>query len=331
MASAVSADDGSHALLIRTTDGRNLLQHNLPARAHQVMVDSHRGYVVAVSRRPGMTLEVVDYHKLKPVARIRAGAGASFYGHAEMTGDGRYLMTTEKSPEDDEGRVVFRDAEDGYKVVRSVRTGGVGPHELRRYGDTLVVANGGIRTEGREKTNIASMQPSLVRLDIRSGEIIDSQQFAEEFHQASIRHIDVTPDGSVLAAMQYEGAPRPDTPLAGLQRVSGALEPLPIPAQVHALLRQYCGSACVDVSGQYAAISAPRGNTMMFWSLEDGGYLGNTTVRDGCGLARADKAGQFYASSGTGRVYLLDARDLRRERIDATPSLHWDNHMVNLG
>lgn len=331
LATAVSDDQGAHALLIRTADGRTLMQHALPARAHQVLADAGRGHLIVVSRRPGYTLEVVDYRSLKPVTRIHAAPGASFYGHAEVSADGRYLMTTEATPEDDEGRVVFRDIDDGYRVVQQIKTGGVGPHELRRYGQTLVVANGGIRTEGREKTNLDTMQPSLVRLDLQSGAVIETRRFAEEFHQASIRHIDVTADGTVLAAMQYEGTPRPDTPLAGLQRPGGALTALPIPAEVHALLQQYCGSACVDMSGQFGAISAPRGNRVMFWSLATARYLGQVSVRDGCGLARGPVPGQFYASSGTGRVYLLDARLQTRERIDATPSLHWDNHMVNLG
>ncbi|MDO6461520.1 DUF1513 domain-containing protein [Granulosicoccaceae sp. 1_MG-2023] len=330
LASAVSSDDGVHSLLIRRADGQTLFQHPLPARAHQVLVDAPRQRLVVVSRRPGYSLEVIDYRELKALKRIAVTEGGSFYGHAELSADGRYLMTTEASAADDEGRVVFRDVEDDYRVVREIRSGGVGPHELRRFGDTLIVANGGIRTEGREKTNLDTMQPSLVRLDIASGEIRETHRFDETFHQASIRHIDLTPDGAVLVAMQYEGTPRPDTPLAAIQRPGEAMTTLPIPAGVHAQLRQYCGSACVDSSGRYGAISAPRGNQMMFWDLQEARYLGQCMVLDGCGLARGQAAGEFYASSGVGRVYRLKAQTQARERIDKTPSLHWDNHMVNL-
>jgi hypothetical protein len=56
--------------------------------------------------------------------------------------------------------------------------------------------------------------------------------------------------------------------------------------------------------------------------------IGTVKTKDGCGLARTHKAGEFIVSTGRGRLYHVDVAGLERKaiRFDATP-VHWDNHL----
>lgn len=77
-------------------------------------------------------------------------------------------------------------------------------------GSTLVIANGGIRTHPdlpRIKSNLANMRPSLAYVDVASGRLLQLQEPEPQWHQLSIRHIDVSPDDRVAVAMQFEGSP----------------------------------------------------------------------------------------------------------------------------
>lgn len=330
LVSAAQLPDGTHALVLLGADGQVLLQHPLPDRAHQVLLHPTRPWVIAVARRPGTFIEIVDITTQQRVRQIRTEPGFHLYGHAQISPDGRYLWTTERQPTADEGVVVMRDLENGAQVVKQLGTAGVGPHELKLIDEThLVVANGGILTEGREKLNLASMQPSLVRLHPFSGQLLEQRQLPAEYHQSSIRHIDTALDGTVLVAMQYQGGLLDAAPLVAVQRPGQSMRPLWIPEAERLSLKQYCGSACVDSRGAYAAVSAPRGDKVLFWSLADEQYLGAVKARDACGLAAGLQAGEFYVSTGAGKLYRVSAPQLGKQRLP-TPHdpMAWDNHMM---
>ena len=105
-----------------------------------------------------------------------------------------------------------------------------------------------------------------------------------------------------------------------------------LPEEIYGRLKQYCGSACIDSSGRYGAISAPKGNRILFFDLAGRTYLGQVPVRDGCGLAKSGATGGFYASSGSGRLYLLDALTLEKSRLGdfRAEQLQWDNHLLSV-
>ena len=87
-----------------------------------------------------------------------------------------------------------RDATDGYKQIGEFRAHGIEPHDIALLPDgrTLVVANGGIRTHpdrGGEELNLASMRPSLVYVDVQTGDLLEEHRLAPALHQLSIRHL----------------------------------------------------------------------------------------------------------------------------------------------
>ena len=221
-------------------------------------------------------------------------------------------------------------AETQKKIKWRLDSGGVGPHEFKLLDDnTLVVANGGIRTQGREKINIDTMRPNLAYIELPTGRLLEKVELEPRFHQCSIRHIACNQQGQVLVAMQFEGDRSVLAPLIALHHRGQALRLLSMPKHLHSKLNHYTGSACVDNSGRYAAVSAPRGNRIVCFDLDSEICLGSVTVSDGCGLAPSGDKGGFFVSSGRGRLYRIDAKSLKKTRLDTrlTKDVRWDNHL----
>ncbi|WP_293269066.1 DUF1513 domain-containing protein [Neptunomonas sp.] len=328
-ASASQAADGLFYLYLFDGLGQEVASHPLPSRAHQVIGHPTRPWVLVIARRPGNSIDVFNYKTGTLVTRINCIHGYHLYGHAQITQDGHYLLTTEKSPSHDNGRLVVRDITHHFNIVNEHSTAGIGPHELRLTPDqkTMVIANGGIKTKGRKKINLDVMQPSLVYVDIHSGKLLEQVQLPAEYHQSSIRHLDISPTGQVLLAMQYQGHLGDTVPLVALHSRGEEIKPLVIPIQVNGRLNQYCGSACFDSTGNFAAVSSPRGNLITLWNIKARQFHAAIKVNDGCGIAKGQHAGEFVISSGTGRLYTINSQKMIRTAIPTQLPVKWDNHL----
>jgi len=335
-ASASEDAEGRHWLILFDDQGNRLVEHQLPGRAHHVAAHPTEPWLMAVARRPDRFIDVVDRTSGALLQRIDSGSERHFFGHAVFSADGRWLVATENDLASGQGRVVIRDCQQAFSIVADYPSHGIGPHELAWLNDqrTLVIANGGIQThpdQGRAKLNLDSMQPSLAYIDSQSGELLDQVMLPASLHQCSIRHIDVNRHDQVAIAMQYQGALYDDVPLIALHQRGSDITPLTLPDPVRQRMKQYCGSARFDVSGDYFAISAPRGDLISFWQ-RDGRFLDSVRVRDGCGLAATDQPGSFVISSGNGRCYHYDLQQRRKQRLPAAGAQPpaWDNHMVRI-
>lgn len=328
-ASAGKGKHGGYVLSLFDVSGNQHLYHQLPDRAHQVVAHPSKPWLFAIARRPGTYIDVVDMESKQLLRRLTCEPGYHLFGHAQITSDGRYLLTTEKSPKDDLGKIVIRDIADNFQVIEEFSTAGVGPHEfiLSENKSKIVVANGGILTEGRKKINLDTMQPSLTYLDTQSGTLLEKAELDPKFHQSSIRHIDINAANQVVIAMQYQGHLADRVPLIASHVPGSAIQPIELPETSRQQLKQYCGSACFDKSGQFAAISAPRGNKVLFFDMERNQYLGEIKTKDGCGLAQGNRTGDFIITTGLGRVYQTNAESLERKKLFSVP-VHWDNHLT---
>ncbi|MBV1789304.1 DUF1513 domain-containing protein [Marinobacterium sp. D7] len=332
IASAADTGDGGHLLIVMDELGSERLRHTLPDRAHHVAAHPSRPWVAAVARRPGHYIDLVDYSRGWLLHRIEPQPGRHFYGHAIFTADGQGLWATEMDVASGEGRLTLRDLARPQQPVRDFSSGGIGPHELLLSPDgALVVANGGILTDGRDKLNIDSMRPSLAYLEPSSGRILEQRFLADRDHQLSIRHIDINARNEVIIALQYQGDRADDKPLVALHRRGSEIRLMKAPAEINRQMAQYCGSARFDSSGRIAAVSAPRGNLVTFWDVDNNRYLTSLKTADGCGLAATEEPEVFIASSGRGHCYTLYPREDYREPLRLPPqlsSLAWDNHMA---
>ena len=182
----------------------------IKARAHGAAAHSRTHRACLFGRRPGYFMNTFDIRTPENQLVISPVDGRHFYGHGAYSENGKLLYATENDFDRGRGVIGVYDATTGYQRIGEINAYGIGPHELIRVPGTsfLVVANGGIQTHpdtGREKLNIATMQPSLSIVDARTGQLVGRHVLADEFHQVSIRHLACTADGELWYAGQYEG------------------------------------------------------------------------------------------------------------------------------
>lgn len=317
----------------------------LPGRAHHIAVHAQRGVFVVVARRPGRYLLVGNLHTGKILQSLTVPENRHLFGHGVFSAAGDYFYTTESAYQDqqeDNGRVAVwraRGKAGSFSLGRlqDFSSHGVGPHELLLMPEqnALVIANGGIRTHpdsGREKLNLDSMHSSLVYLNPENGHLLEKHQLAEEFHQASIRHLDVNSRGQVVLGMQYQGEPFDNVPLVASHQRGQTLKLLKVPLSIQQQMQQYVGSIRFDLSGQFIAASCPRGNKITFWNAESGEYIESARSRDGCGVCATDDG--FIFTAGTGRIthYNLLKNELNRLdslNNDTNEKIFWDNHLTS--
>lgn len=316
--------------------GRLAFRVPLPARGHSLAVASGGDVAVQFARRPGTYAVVFDPRDGSTRRSLANARRRRFNGHGTFSADGRLLYASENDVENERGVIGVYDRADGFRRVGELPSHGVGPHDLRLMpgGEVLVVANGGIRTDPdlpRLKLNVPTMAPSLVYLDRRDGALLRKVALPKALHRASIRHLAVRSDGLVAFAMQYEG-PRGDlVPLVATHRGAAAEARLfEGPEPVLRRLDQYVGSAALDSSGRYLAISSPRGGVVQVWDVETALPVCEAGIVDGCGIASLGEPGLFLSSSGAGGAFVLDAvaGDCTAIPAPALGALHWDHHIV---
>ena len=334
---AIKNSHGQFGLQVFEETGKPLYHFPLPGRGHSFAF--HRGLrqLVVFSRRPGVFALVIDFKKPSFQKQLKSPEGRHFYGHGVFSKDRRWLFATENDYLKGQGLVAVYDAKDHYKRVEEFPSHGIGPHELQLLssGKTLVVANGGIQTHpdyGRQKLNLTSMDSSLTYLDPGSGKLLDAFRLPSKLQKMSIRHLSVTLSDEVAVAMQYQGPAVHHFPLVGIHQGESSIQLMPAPSPVDRQMRNYCGSVAVDLSGNYMAVSCPRGNMVTFWSVSNRQYLGSIPINDGCGVAPGGMPGEFLISSGTGALFhsrMSNRATIQLTHLQTAQGM-WDNHMFLL-
>lgn len=330
--SACDDADGGHAVAAWNVDGELRFRIPVPHRAHAVATVPGRQKAVFFARRPGTVSYVVDLAKGRLERELTSVSGRHFYGHGVLSGDGRYLYTTENDFDNARGVVGIYDVGTDCARVGELDTGGIGPHELAFLSDgrTLAVLNGGIETHParpREKLNLDTMQSSLAYLDAESGKLL--AQYLPDDHRMSMRHLSVTPDDRVVIGVQYEGDPDTIVPLLLTHRGEDALVPATADAPVWRSHRNYVASVATGGDGRTALLTAPRGDIVSLWDLATHTAIRELRARDAAGAGYLPDAGVFYVTNGLGDVFAVTTADERRPRRRYTgDGLRWDNHAL---
>lgn len=336
--SAAATLDGRQVAVALAETGEALYDLDLADRGHGLALRPGVGEAVCFGRRPGAYAQVFDLAAGDPLTTITPTASdRHFSGHGVFTPDGRYLLLTENDMTRRRGLIGVHDATADYARVREFATGGIGPHDLRLLPDglTLVVANGGLdhRHDQMNAAEMADIQSDLVYLDWQSGALLDQVKLDPALSRMSIRHLALTADGQVVAALQ-DSAEVPDLqqPLGFLHRRGENLRWLATPAGGWGGYRGYCGSAAVDLAGGLVAMSSPRGNCVGLWSAADGSVAGGAEIHDGCGLAAAAAPRTLLVSSGGGDLFTLADGAARATPLggDAPAEYRFDNHLLRI-
>lgn len=322
--------DGEDAFSVAVLDhaGEVLFTEQLDARAHDIALSPDRSTAVVFARRPGWFALVIDLAGRRKVKTFTPPEGRHFYGHGLFSADGQILYATENDWEGERGVLGVYDVAAGYVRIGEFDTYGIDPHEafLMSDGRTIAVANGGIATHpdfDRVKLNLATMEPSLVRLDARTGDLVDRQTLPQSLHQLSIRHMAESGDGLVWFGGQYEGAVTDAVDLVGCHRLGRDIELVPAPPSVYAGMRQYIGSMAVSRDGARIAATSPVGGRMLIFDAKTREVIAFRDVADICGVA-GDR-GDFFASDGRGRLWRGAAL------LSEDPGVAWDNHLRRIG
>jgi len=363
--SAGKDSSGNYGLIHADQNGIRMIAA-LPERAHEILIHPSKPHALVVARRPGNWCMIIDTDSKQIVHKITTASNSHFYGHAVFDRTGRYLITTENDLLTGQGKIVMRDSVNHYAIHKSIPSYGVGPHQLKVMPDSnqLVIANGGISTRpdtGRKKLNLDTMRPNLSYIDLDTGSLVEQVTLPVALHQLSIRHLAVNAQGDVAIAMQYQGNTGDNMPLVASHRPrhlaqekpaeqssyqNNPLKILDIPLTQLSKMRGYCGSVCFDKSGHYLAVSAPRGDLIIFFDFINKRYVNSRQIPDGCGLASAGVA-SFEISNGRGSLYhhrissptsaeaLLqrDARQINPQQAQAqrNNTLSFDNHLSTNG
>lgn len=328
-AAARKDDRGNYSAALFDLERGDIRSVTLPGRGHDVAVRPGSSEWVAFARRPGRFGVAVPMDGREPVW-FSAKPGRHFFGHGVFSADGRLLYTTENDYGRGQGVIGVRDADAAYKQIGELAGHGVGPHDVAMLSDgrTAVVANGGIRTHPdrrREELNLATMEPSLVYVDIETGDLLEEERLAPELHQLSIRHLAVAQNDTVVFGCQYRGPEEDLPPLIGFH---GRGEPpviVPAPDTTQAALENYIGSITADASGAIVAASAPKAGLITYWDVPTRRFLGTCALGDGCGLAPTHHSARFLLTSGSGVLATGGAAGIAERRFSG---FHWDNHAV---
>jgi hypothetical protein len=322
--------DGSFGCAVFSERGEILSMVDLPDRGHDVTFDIRSQRAVAFARRPRTFAVVFDPASGKTLQTITSVEGRHFFGHGFFSPDGKLLYATENEIDTAAGQIGVYDVSAGFRRVGEFPTHGMDPHEalLMPDGEIIVVANGGIETYpdyGRQKLNIATMEPSLVFIDRRSGALLEQHRLPAAQHQLSIRHLAIDAKSRVWFGCQYEGSPTDRPPLVGFARRGDAMTMIDIAPEPLAALSNYVGSVAANRDGSRIAFASPVGGTILTVDAATGQPAGRFTLADGCGLAPSPAG--FLATSGRGDVMdLASGSDMQ----PSAPVL-WDNHILAIG
>ncbi len=330
-ASAFSQSKTEHFFGLFDVKGNLVWQTELPDRAHAPVVHPNQAIVGIVARRPGFFIDFFNVASHEKIIRIEPEKDHHFYGHALFTRDGQRLITQENHYPSGEGKVFVRGWPSG-QILNVFSSHGIGPHEsVLLHDDVLVIANGGLKTHpdnDRNILNLDTMSPNVTYLSLKDGKPLNKAANPKHLHQLSIRHLDVNQQGTVALGFQYQGPLWDQVPLVALSRIDQPeLDYLPIPEQVRARFKQYCGSVCFDQSGEVLAISTPRGGFVAYWHVDTKTFLGVDNCRDVCGLVAHENAHEFILTAGTGNQYVSNPVREHIDLINKHPTVHWDNHL----
>jgi hypothetical protein len=321
--------DGRHYAVGYRLDGTRVFATPVSERCHDVYAHPHLPLAVFVGRRPSRESYLIDSRDGTLLQILASPPDRHFYGHGVFHASGDWFYTTENDTADAGRGVlgVYRVEERQLVRADEHSTHGIGPHQLLWMpdGETLVIANGGIRTEAdsREMMNLDAMEPSLVLLR-RDGTLISKEQLPEQMN--SVRHLAVAADGTVVSGQQYEGDPMDPVPLLAIKRPGQPFQAFPLGEVQRQTMNQYTASLAIHDHLRLLAVTAPRGNKVFIWDLDSAALREEIHLPDCAGVAAVTQG--FVVSSGQGRCRLLDCSG---ERVVSTalqlPAGLWDNHL----
>ncbi|MGF6590835.1 DUF1513 domain-containing protein [Pseudomonas sp. 2835] len=327
--SARDDGDGKHYAVGYRLDGTQVFATEVGQRCHDIINHPEQPIALFVARRPGTESYLIDLRDGRLLQTITSQPNRHFYGHAVIHKSGEWLYATENDTTDPGRGVLGVYRFDGERLSHTgeISTHGIGPHQVSWMpdGETLVVANGGIRTEAesRVEMNLDAMQPSLVLMQ-RDGTLLSKEVLGQQMN--SVRHLAIAADGTIVAGQQFMGASHETAELLAIKRPGQAFEAFPVPEQQLQSMAHYTASVAIHNELRLVALTAPRANRLFIWDLDSAQVRLDAPMPDCAGVGAV--ADGFVVTSGQGRCRLYDCRkpELIGQPLQL-PSGLWDNHL----
>jgi hypothetical protein len=343
--SAIKNRHGQHKLIFINHKGTEIHSQlnsiDLPSRGHSFSFNSVDRHIIAIARRPGNYILILNQYG-ETVHTIKAQNNRHFYGHAAIDIQGNYVYTTENNFRTGEGIIGVYSIKKNYQRIKEYSSYGIGPHDIKisHNNSHLLVANGGVQTHpesGRKKLNIKSMQPSLVYIDKNNGKLVKRITLPETDRFNSIRHFDLSKNGTVYISLQNQINQSLQTLICLYKPNNDAIVKCAIPTLIEKTLNHYIGDIALDKSEQFFAASSPRGGQILIFK-HNGVFLQNMLVDDVCGISKTQNNNEFLITSGIGKVFNLRLNK-NSSKQQSTFSLfelnqlngkYCDNHLIKL-
>lgn len=331
--SARDDSGGRHYAVGYRLDGRQVFATEVGQRCHAIIHHPRQPIALFVARRPGTESYLLDLRDGRLLQTLHTPPDRHFYGHAVIHQSGEWLYATENDTTDP-GRGllgVYRFNGPHLQRMGEIATHGIGPHEVAWLpdGETLVVANGGIRTEAesRVEMNLHAMQPSLVLMR-RDGTLISHEALPQAMN--SVRHLAIADDGTILTCQQFMGDSQEIAPLLAIKRPGEAFTAFPVADQQLQSMAHYTASVAVHNPQRLVALTAPRANRFFIWDLDSAALRLDAPLPDCAGVAALRDG--FVVTSGQGRCRYYDCRPTTPVATPLElPSGGWDNHLYATG
>ena len=305
-----------------------LFNIEVQSRVHSAAYHPISAEAVVFSRRPGNFALVIDCNTGNIKNRLTLSDNNHFYGHGCFSADGSFLYTSENEISSGHGRVGIWNSNNNYTRVDQYSSGGIGPHEIVTLNepDSLVIANGGIRTHpntGRKKLNLDTMSSNISIME-KTGKITQTFSLQDKYRLNSIRHLTVC-NNSVACGFQWQGDHFEAPPLmAILFTKNGKLRLINQNEGTRRRMGGYIGSISFSKDGNKLCCTSPSSNIVSVYDFESG-RTQQFNCLDASGVAPSENG--FLISSGIGKLYSIDD-----EGINLVKSHHisFDNHLISL-
>jgi len=327
--SARDDSDGRHYAVGYRVDGTRVFATQVAQRCHDIIDHPTLSIALFVARRPGTESYLIDLRDGRLLQTITSRPNRHFYGHAVIHKSGEWLYATENDTTDP-GRGllgVYRFNGERLEHSGEIPTHGIGPHQVSWMpdGETLAVANGGIRTEAesRVEMNLDAMEPSLVLMQ-RDGTLLSKETLSQQMN--SVRHMAIARDGTIVAGQQFMGPSHESAELLAIKRPGQPFQAFPVAEQQLQAMAHYTASVAIHNELRLVALTAPRGNRFFIWDLDSGAVKLDAPLPDCAGVGAV--ADGFVVTSGQGRCRFYDCRQntLAPQPLELPAGL-WDNHL----
>lgn len=321
--------DGKHYAVGYRLDGKQVFATEVAQRCHDIINHPELPLAVFIARRPGTQSYLIDLRSGQLLQTIESQPDRHFYGHAVIHKDGEWLYATENDTRDPGRGVlgVYRFVDQRLEHAGEIPTHGIGPHQVSWMpdGETLIVANGGIRTEAesRVEMNLDAMEPSLVLMK-RDGTLLSKELLSQQMN--SVRHLAVASDGTIVAGQQFMGDSTTLADLLAIKRPGQPFQAFAVAEEQLRSMNHYTASVAIHDELRLVALTAPRANRFFIWDLDSAALKLDASMPDCAGVGAV--ANGFVVTSGQGRCRFYDCRQasLQPKPLEL-PSAFWDNHL----